>query len=199
MIKSKCFGKSWIKKLKEKHPSGDPLLIERMIHAFELLGKLTKWEDNFVFKGGTALVLLLNEPRRVSIDIDITGDIPLDTLEEIVEDSVFLDFQEDERAPGNVPKSHYEFVYESAWDEENYSVLIDYIEDENVYPKTIDRGIDTEFFEVSEPLEVTVPGVEGLLADKLIAFAPSTVGIPYRQAGGDHTNSLRRDIIKSCG
>lgn len=45
--------------------------MERSVYAFGLLEALVKAELPFIFKGGTALMLLLNKPKRLSADIDI--------------------------------------------------------------------------------------------------------------------------------
>jgi predicted nucleotidyltransferase component of viral defense system len=43
----------------------------------------------FVFKGGTALLLLLQTVHRLSIDIDIVGNFDLSDFEPIISGSVF--------------------------------------------------------------------------------------------------------------
>lgn len=49
----------------------DPKLIEKVIYALTLLEQLQLHNLNFVFKGGTALLLATETPKRFSIDIDI--------------------------------------------------------------------------------------------------------------------------------
>lgn len=49
----------------------NPPILEKMIFAFALLEELCVHELNFTFKGGTALILLLPQPRRFSVDVDI--------------------------------------------------------------------------------------------------------------------------------
>ena len=46
----------------------DPILVERLTYGFELLGHLASAKIDFVFKGGTALLLVLPEIKRLSID-----------------------------------------------------------------------------------------------------------------------------------
>jgi len=50
-IKNGCFNSDWIKTKKEEL-AGDPVLIEKTIHAFALLGYLVQTETDFIFKGG---------------------------------------------------------------------------------------------------------------------------------------------------
>ncbi len=72
MIEQDCFGKTWIDSKREELRVADPGLLEKCIHALQLLGYLQEIGDfDFVFKGGTSMVLLLPAPRRLSIDIDI--------------------------------------------------------------------------------------------------------------------------------
>lgn len=49
----------------------DRNLVERALFAFGLLEALARANLPFVFKGGTCLLLLLNDPKRLSTDIDI--------------------------------------------------------------------------------------------------------------------------------
>ena len=49
----------------------DPSILERTIFAFGLLEAIRSVNMPFIFKGGTALMVLLDEPRRLSTDIDI--------------------------------------------------------------------------------------------------------------------------------
>jgi len=49
----------------------DPILIEKMIMALTLVEELQLSGLDFIFKGGTSLLLLLGTPQRFSIDIDI--------------------------------------------------------------------------------------------------------------------------------
>ncbi len=49
----------------------DPAIIEKMIRALILLEHLSESKLEFIFKGGTCLILLLKQANRFSIDIDI--------------------------------------------------------------------------------------------------------------------------------
>jgi len=70
MIKKICVKKEFIRK-KSQEIGADPILVERVIFAFELLSFLVKGKIPLIFKGGTSLMLLMPELRRLSIDIDI--------------------------------------------------------------------------------------------------------------------------------
>ena len=47
----------------------DPSIIERTIFAFGLLEAITRVGMPFIFKGGTSLMVMLDDPRRLSTDI----------------------------------------------------------------------------------------------------------------------------------
>ena len=95
MIKPQCFEKNWIESFRQKAEfSGlNPAVCEKMIFALHLVELLAGSQLNFVFKGGTSLVLLLKEARRFSVDVDIVtnakkGDIE-NVLDEIVSNGRF--------------------------------------------------------------------------------------------------------------
>ena len=70
MILKESFLEEWIRSIQKKYRS-DPILTEKVILALTLLEQLVTCGLDFVFKGGTSLILLLGKPRRLSIDIDI--------------------------------------------------------------------------------------------------------------------------------
>ncbi len=70
-----CFERDWIQEQSRLNHLGD-IVLEKCLYAFELLGRLTEARLNFVFKGGTSLILRLQNLRRISIDIDIVCDEP---------------------------------------------------------------------------------------------------------------------------
>ena len=70
MILPESYSVEWIRNIQKKTKT-DPGLIEKVIQALTLLEQLQLQGLDFVFKGGTALILLLGEPKRLSIDIDI--------------------------------------------------------------------------------------------------------------------------------
>lgn len=65
------FLKNTIVILKRENPSADLQLLEKTIVALYLLENLVSEGLKFIFKGGTSLVLLLNDLKRFSVDVDI--------------------------------------------------------------------------------------------------------------------------------
>ena len=45
--------------------------MEKVIYALTLVEQLAQTDLSFTFKGGTSLLLILPEPKRFSIDVDI--------------------------------------------------------------------------------------------------------------------------------
>lgn len=73
MIKDECFTEEWLEQFKRQkdHKRIDKIILEKMIYALHLLERLKANGLDFVFRGGTSLVLLFKEGNRFSIDIDI--------------------------------------------------------------------------------------------------------------------------------
>lgn len=191
MIASKSFSANWINDQRARFPNADPQLIERQIYAFELLGILAKSGKEFLFKGGTSLLLLLPQPHRISIDIDILGNFSYEELQNLIPNSVFTRVEEDVRDSRRIPKKHFKFFYNSPLAGERY-VLLDILYDKHGFPEVVRNPIRSAFFEVEEELLVSTPTIGGLLGDKLTAFAPNTVGIP---AGSDKSMEMIKQVF----
>lgn len=192
MINETTFTKEWILKKSSQYVRGkkkaDPTLIEKVTKALYLLEELAKTDLKFIFKGGTSLLLLLNKMHRFSIDIDIIVeekkqkvDIE-EVLSNVIETSeIFTRFEENIRKVKNeVPKVHYKIFYISALDKEESYILLDVLFEQSHYVKLIERNIDCNLIEYSDPaVRVMMPSVDCILGDKLTAYAPNTTGIPY--------------------
>lgn len=192
MIQETTYTKEWIVKKSNDHKRGkkkaDPTLIEKVTKALHLLEELAKTDLEFIFKGGTSLLLLLNEMHRFSIDIDIIiekqkNEIDIEKiLMEVVEGSgIFTHFEENVRQGNNeVPKAHYKIFYESLLDGEVSYILLDILFEKSHYEEVIKKRIYCSLIEYVEPeIEVFMPSVDCILGDKLTAYAPNTTGIPY--------------------
>lgn len=192
MIRPACFEKDWIENLRKQKGSGkiNPPLLEKMIHALYLLQNLKKQELDFVFKGGTSLVLLLENANRFSVDIDIIANKPYedpstqreieDVLTNVVEATHFQSWKMDEARSyqKGVPKAHYKLEYQPKYDRSGY-VLLDILFEKNYYPNLIEVPVQAKWIESEETINVTVPDIDSITGDKLTAFAPNTTGIKY--------------------
>src|SRR5574344_2141119 len=71
MLAKENYTKEHIEEIQKRYPKVSLGVFEMTMYAFGLLQRLVSSKLDFVFKGGTSLMLLLPEPRRVSTDIDI--------------------------------------------------------------------------------------------------------------------------------
>ncbi len=187
MINKDSLKIEWITETAKKHKS-DPILVEKVVRALYLLEQLKKSNLDFIFKGGTALMLLLPEPKRFSIDIDITISEKPKNIESIfdsiIRNSNFIEFKEDEReVHADIEKSHYKFYYKSETNtrEESEYILLDILYEDSHYGEHLSQiEIESPFVKTEDKnTQVTVPIPEAILGDKLTAFAPNTTGVPY--------------------
>lgn len=167
-----------------KKTGNDPALLERVIYAFGLLEAIRRVELPFCFKGGTSLMLLLDHPRRLSTDIDIIVEPGTDIDEYIRragEIFPFLNVSEHIRAGKNyIEKRHFRFKYYSPRSSRDVTILLDVLFEKIEYRKLVERPIKNELLLTEgEDLHVSIPDVNGILGDKLTAFAPHTTGIPF--------------------
>lgn len=186
MILPESFSREWIMDQRKKVSKADPGIIEKLIHALALVEQLTLSGLGFVFKGGTSLILLLYEPRRFSVDVDIVTEESRKKIEDVLEIVCskyhFSRFELDEGRSykGNIPKAHYELFFHSGYDEKEKSILLDILFEKHSYPNTIQKMVDGEWIKTDDnPVEITIPDVNSIAGDKLTAFAPNTTGVPY--------------------
>lgn len=182
MISKQSRTQEWIMGIRKVAAGKDPILIEKMIMALTLVENLQLSGLDFVFKGGTSLILLLGRPGRFSIDIDIVLPQPqnLDPFfQSVIEQGAFYRYEENRR-PGDLPKQHYKFFFHSVIQNKESHILLDILFDENPYPVLEKVEIHTPLLSIEgKATLVSCPIVECLLGDKLTAFAPNTTGIQY--------------------
>lgn len=186
MIKDKCFTEEWLDQFKKQkdHKRIDKIILEKMIHALHLLERLKANGLDFVFKGGTSLVLLLKEGNRFSIDIDIICKAERKDLEQIlnkvIDTSNFTAWKLDEHRSyqQGVPKAHYKFSFDTK-QQGSGTILLDVLIEDAIYPALAELPVNTKWIETETETMVKVPTIDAITGDKLTAFAPNTIGIPY--------------------
>lgn len=62
---------NWMESLRKELGFKDPGIFEKSVYAFNLLSELLRIYPGLIFKGGTAILLHIFPPARLSIDIDI--------------------------------------------------------------------------------------------------------------------------------
>ena len=203
MITEQCFTKEWLESFKKRkeHKAIQIGILERMIYALHLLERLKNKGLEFTFKGGTSLVLLLAEGTRFSIDIDIVCEAERDEVEkildEIAKDSKFSAYELDEHRsykPG-IPKAHYKFFFDSAVNPKvQGGIFLDILIEEHIYPEVVDSAIETKWIETDGTTTVQTPSIPAITGDKLTAFAPNTIGIPYFKGDRDSTTEISKQL-----
>jgi len=183
MIDPETFSTDHIREI-QKQSRRDPSLIERTIFAFGLLDAIARTGLPFIFKGGSALMLLLESPRRFSTDIDIVVAPSVEIDKYLTTAATIWPFIEINEHLRNVmtqiDKRHFKFTFTSPLTKRGYSILLDVLFEENPYSTILERPIENELLVVKEPaVIVKIPSANCLIADKLTAFAPNTTGIPY--------------------
>lgn len=190
MIDPKSFTKEWIVSQREKFPKLDKGILEKMIHALGLLEELRLTGFNFIFKGGTSLILLLKEPRRFSTDIDIITNESRESLEKaldlVCKGSIFMKHElEDQRSykSTGILKAHYRLHFNSQFVKSGFaSVLLDVVFDDHSYSDLQETDVKSDWILTKSPIsQVTTPSIDSILGDKLTAFAPNTTGIQYEK------------------
>ena len=172
-----------IAQLRER-TGADPSILERTIFAFGLLEAIRKVEMSCIFKGGTSLLVLLDQPRRLSTDIDIIVEPGTDVDSYIEKAGTIFPFvrvEENRRKGDNdIEKRHFRFHFQSPRSGNDISVLLDVVYERNPYLTVSERPIrNSLLLSAGDDLTVSVPDKNCILGDKLTAFAPHTTGIPF--------------------
>lgn len=183
MIIRDNYGPEHIRMLRTKY-NKDPGLLERVLYAFGLLEAIARVDMPFIFKGGSCLMLMTGEPRRLSTDIDIIVEPGVDVDRYIMEAAKifpFKTYEESKRVGKNqIEKRHFKFVYDSPLLNREFYVLLDVVFMQSPYEITIKKGIENPMLlNEGVPIMVTTPSADCVLGDKLTAFAPHTTGVPF--------------------
>lgn len=186
MINPECFQLPWLQAQATRLQVRDIRLLERCIHALELVARLRRAGLDFVFKGGTSLVLHLQPLRRLSIDVDIACGASLAEIKRALADvvyqsSAFKDYEHQvSRDRSEPPTKHFLVKFDSVVPPASEShILLDVLFEESVYPELVEKELVVDFVQTDAPVSIRMPTVDCLLGDKLAAFAPGTIGVLY--------------------
>ncbi len=200
MIDKNTLTHQWIDNVSKTNRNADKILVEKVIRALLLLEGLSNIGLSFVFKGGTALMLLMDSAKRLSIDIDIIISKTPENLEEMMQEvgknQGFNKVELQHRhTASEIEKAHYKFFYTPVHQThtgDDY-VLLDILFEANNYSNVSLHPLKSIFVSNTGTLaQIQMPSLEDLLGDKLTAFAPYTTGIPYLR----NENSMSMEIIK---
>lgn len=207
MIDSKTLDIAWINDISAKNRKADKILVEKVIRALFLLEGLAKIDLNFVFKGGTALMFIMDSSKRLSIDIDIILYEEPENIEELfdklISDQHFTGFELQHRSTDSkIKKVHYKFFYSpihKTQSEEEY-VLLDILFEKPNYQQIIELPIKSKFIILNgEDITVKLPSKNDILGDKLTAFAPNTTGIPYFKKEKSMSMEIMKQLYDIAG
>jgi predicted nucleotidyltransferase component of viral defense system len=187
MISKRSFTLEWVRAVNDKlgWKRGDNQLrnVEKAIAAMELVESLSKAGIDFIWKGGTSLLLLLGDIRRLSIDIDIVAENPISDSGQYAQvceaSNLFTRFEKQTRSSLHSDTDHYMFFYPSFVDggKESY-ILLDVYNAASPYAKTVDLELNSDLLHSNGAnARITLPTIDSILGDKLTAFAPETTGI----------------------
>ena len=176
-------------------------LLEKVYRALLLLERLSMSGLDFVFKGGTAVMLLLDRPQRFSIDIDIVkeGSIEFETLDNVSREAGFLGVEQQQRqSASGIAKTHYKFFYTPMMPTGigKETILLDVLQTDPPYPQLQDTPVALSLFpDLGEVVSVKTPTIDDICGDKLTAFAPNTLGIPYEKSGESATLEIVKQLF----
>ena len=187
MIHGETYTIEWITSLRNKLGKRiDPKLIEKVIYALTFLEQLHLHNLNFIFKGGTALLLATEVPKRFSIDIDIITEHSeeeiITILEKISQLHIFTHWEDDNdrKHTPDAPIGHFKMYYKSNVDGNIEPILLDILYTPNPYPEFMELPIKHQWLATSgKDTFIIMPTFDAILGDKLTAFAPKTTGILY--------------------
>jgi predicted nucleotidyltransferase component of viral defense system len=191
MIHKDTFTADWLKTVSGRFgKTTDLKLLEKVVRALSLLEQLRVQKLDFVFKGGTSLILHFAQPRRFSIDIDVVIDRRPDNLQDvfdaIVATGAFNRWEDDSSRKGHqeMPVEHYKFYYDSQIDiHASFGpepILLDVLYAQAEYASIEEKPLVHPWLQTQTPNQaVRVPDLNSLLGDKLTAFAPNTTGVLY--------------------
>lgn len=198
MIQKETYSLENIKRIREKY-NVDPELAQRAVFALGLVEALVKAGTQFVFKGGSSLMILFEVPKRLSTDVDILVEPNYDIethIKKVAEIFPFISYEESIRKTNkSISKKHFKINYKSPRTNRKVVVLLDVLFAKNRYKKLEQKEIKNDLLICrGDNLLVNIPSIEEMLADKLTAFAPHTIGINFYNS--DFSNDKRLEVIK---
>jgi hypothetical protein len=175
-----CFSKEHISR---HRLNASPELAEQAVHCLELVAELSLGGLSYQFKGGNSLLLILSEPKRFSIDVDVASDKTREEIEKVLDAIVpkYGVFTRWERRQHKtkpwLPLSSYYLYYNSVvTDAPDTNIMLDVQMRRSAY-KTEFKPVRCGDLYVSEA-KVELPLPSSIISDKLLTLGPATLGIP---------------------
>ncbi len=163
-----------------------PILAEQVVHCLELVSELSSKGLDYMFKGGNSLLVILNKPRRFSIDIDIATDETKERIDEVLDaiiadSEVFTKYTKRQHLTKPwLPMTSFHLYYISKFtDPVETFIMLDVQLKMSGYPKTEMPVVCGDLYHTD--VMVKVPTVSSLIGDKLLTLGPATLGIPLNK------------------
>lgn len=179
-------------------------LAEQAIYCLELVRELSESDLRFQFKGGNSLLLILDEPQRFSIDVDIATDEETVSIEKILDDIVgqygrFVRWEKRQhKTKPWIPLSSYYLFYSSAvLSGTDTSIMLDVQLHRSPYKCEKKPIVCGELYR-SGTL-VTLPLPASIIGDKLLTLGPETLGIPVGKGKGAQRLKHFFDVSRLLG
>ncbi len=203
MISTETLTSAWIDQVADRYGYRDKPLLEKCVRALYLLEALVKEGCPLIFKGGSSLLLLLKDSlHRLSIDVDVIcppgTDIKtyLDRISGYGFSRVVPVGNAQTRA--NLPVSHSKVFFEVEYKTNSSEgfIKLDVLYEDDPYSRTILLPIDHQILkQEGDPVMVRIPSREDMLGDKVTAFGPDSIGIPYFKGERDCSLEIMKQLF----
>ena len=160
-----------------------PALAEQAVHCLELVAELATAGLSFQFKGGNSLLLVLDAPRRFSIDVDIATDESPERIElclekAIAKNGIFLRWtkRQHKTKPWLPLSSYYCFFNSHYVSSDEAFIMLDAQLSRSPYATRFVSICCGKLFKSDRQAEI--PLTSSIIGDKLLTLGPRTLGIP---------------------
>ena len=177
---SRFFSHEHIEKFRFNAPAA---LAEEAVHCLELVAELVDAGLPFQFKGGNSLLLILPEPKRFSIDVDIATDASREQIEQCLDAIVsrYRVFKRWEKRqhktkPWLPIASYYLYFDSSVKGGAEASIMLDAQLRRSPYKTEKKKIACGKLYKSATFVELPLPS--SIIGDKLLTLGPNTLGIP---------------------
>jgi len=169
--------------------NASPALAEQAVHCLELVAELAETGLPFQFKGGNSLLLILGEPKRFSIDVDVATDRPVEEIEAALDKAaaqygVFTRWERRQhKTKPWLPMTSYYLYYNSVIDPQpDTNIMFDVQMKRGAYKTEFKPVRCGALYESGALAELPLPS--SIISDKLLTLGPKTLGIPVGRGKG---------------
>jgi len=177
---SRFLSREHIEKFRFNAPAA---LAEEAVHCLELVAELVDAGLLFQFKGGNSLLLILPEPKRFSIDVDIATDAPREQIEQCLDaivsrSRVFKRWEKRQhKTKPWLPIASWYLYFDSVIkDGTETSIMLDAQLRRSPYRTGKKKIACGKLYESATLVELPLPS--SIIGDKLLTLGPNTLGIP---------------------